>query len=299
MILTTGCESGRNDNSDSDDDAGTSQDAGSSDADADADYEIDYSCGDDCPQDMVEVPGMCACIDSYEYSIESFAEFLNDRGNNDCDGFLCMRMEIEGTYITNLYEMVHEGEPLEYIRDEAIKEIDGGTFQLTNGLENFPVGLVTWYGADRACRWEGKRLCPQDVWYAVCSRGGEYHYPYGGTTGGVGSEGGFYEDYIPDNCNTGGGYSTAKVGTFVDCEGGYPGIFDMAGNIEEWVEVTEDGKYMRLGGHYSTNTAEDGEPDNGAGCVFNGLNIISEDGDIPSNKDGSSSGFRCCVMGNP
>ena len=280
-------------------DAGNSpQDAGNSDSDADADYEIDYTCGDDCPPDMVDVPGMCACIDAYEYTIENFAAFLNDRGHNECDGFYCRMMGFEVTYITNMYESINNGDTPEYIVAEAIKDIDGGLFQVTDGLEDFPVGLVTWYGANRACRWEGKRLCPRDVWYAACSHGGKYHYPYGGTTGGVDSEGGFYKDYVPDNCNTGGYGYTSQVGTFPDCEGGYDGIFDLAGNVEEWINLTADGKYILVGGSHNTNTAEDGEPENGAGCIFNGLNIIAEDGDVPGNSIDYDSGFRCCVMGN-
>ena len=73
----------------------------------------------------------------------------------------------------------------------------------------------------------------------------------------------------------------------------------MAGNIEEWVEVTEDGKYMRLGGSYLTETSEDEESELGAGCIFNGLNIVAEYGDIPGKHMNWDSGFRCCVMGNP
>lgn len=303
LMVSVGCSTEQDDQSEQDgsiDDGSSTVDSSSEGGeDDDAGYTIDYHCDDDCPSRMIIIPGQCACIDAYEYSNSNYSVFLNENGENTCNDYLCRLMGVESTYITNLYEFVHEGEQMEYIIDEAIKETDGGVFKVTEGLEDFPVGLVTWYGANMACRWEGKRLCPREVWYAACSHGGEWHYPYGGTTGGVDSASGFYQDYIPGNCNTGGGYSPAQVGTFIDCEGGYPDIYDMAGNNEEWVDVSSSGEYVLVGGSYDTNTAEDGEPDNGAGCRFNGINIIAENGDIPANRIDYDSGFRCCVIGKP
>jgi len=307
MILTNGCESGRNDNSDSDDDAGISQDAGSSDSDADADADasgdtdasIEYECEGECPEDMMEVPDMCACIDSYEFTNEEYLDFLNSRKSNECDGYMCRYMGLESDHISNLYETISEDENPDYITGEDIVEVSDGEFEMLEGVGQFPAGYITYYGAEAACNWKGKRLCPVEIWYAACSHGEQWHYPYGGTTGGVGSYAGFLYDYVQDNCNTGGCGYTSKVGTFPDCEGGYSGIFDMTGNVSEWAERTAVGEFFELGGNHYTNNAEDGEPDNGAGCYFHGREKVAWDGIEPENGAASFVGFRCCVMGNP
>jgi sulfatase modifying factor 1 len=101
-----------------------------------------------------------------------------------------------------------------------------------------PVANVTWCDAFAYCSWAGKRLCGQigapgnvnawnsvadDEWYSACSLGGANTFPYGLT-------------YGPNRCN---GYMnnighTLPVGTMPFCVGGYPGIFDMSGNVWEW-----------------------------------------------------------------
>jgi len=304
LIIVSGCDSGGEVSSDSDD-SGKPQDAGSSDADADADASgdtdasIEYECEGECPEHMVEVPGMCACIDSYEFTNEEYLNFLNSRKSNECDGYMCRHMGLESDHIYNMYEAVTEDKEPEYITGEDIVQVSDEKFEMLEGVGQFPAGYITYYGAEAACRWKGKRLCPVEIWYAACSHDGEWHYPYGGNTGGVDSYPGFLHDYVRDNCNTGGYGYTSRVGTFPDCEGGYSNIFDMVGNLEEWSERTNEDKYFLLGGNHGTNTAEDGEPDNGAGCLFNGKIEIGGSGTGPGEVGGPVVGFRCCVMGNP
>jgi formylglycine-generating enzyme required for sulfatase activity len=105
---------------------------------------------------------------------------------------------------------------------------------------NMPVMAVDWCDAFMYCQWAGKRLCGRigggttppavltnpdaDEWYQVCTKGGTRQYPYGDT-------------YVSGRCNTGGVQNgVVDVGSFPDCEGGYPGVFDMAGNAWEWTD---------------------------------------------------------------
>jgi len=113
-----------------------------------------------------------------------------------------------------------------------------------DGHANYPVNGVDWCDATAYCKWAGKRLCggptggPIETssasllemsevseWTAVCSHGGERGFPYGTVFDGEACNGGEHS-----------GTPRAIVGveTTPGCEGGYPGIFDMVGNVHEW-----------------------------------------------------------------
>ena len=106
---------------------------------------------------------------------------------------------------------------------------------------HLPVTCVDWCDAYAYCQWAGKRLCGEvgggsvpwdagidtnqqrDEWYRACSRAGGREYPYD-------------TRYAVGACND----REAGVGELVDagamtqCQGGYPGIYDMVGNAFEF-----------------------------------------------------------------
>jgi formylglycine-generating enzyme required for sulfatase activity len=107
-----------------------------------------------------------------------------------------------------------------------------------------PVAGVDWCDAYAYCKGVGKRLCgkigggpagiddnydaTKSQWYYACSSGGLYEYPYG-------------NDYDPNACNLedSGLESTAPVASFDGCqssEPGFEGVFDLSGNLREWVD---------------------------------------------------------------
>ena len=109
------------------------------------------------------------------------------------------------------------------------------------GTEVLPVTWVDWCDARAYCVWAGKRLCgataggplaPQfvgsvgvDQWYQACSAGGALRYPYG-------------VDYEADWCNVGvDPIAPHAAGGHPECEGGLPGLFDMSGNVWEWIDA--------------------------------------------------------------
>lgn len=175
------------------------------------------------------------------------------------------------------------------------------------GHANFPVNGVDWCDATAYCKWAGKRLCGHvgggglietdnyppttgnmqpdlsraDIseWTAACSQGGVRPYPYGGS-------------FMPMACNGGESMQThaiVEVATTPGCVGGYPGLFDMAGNVHEWEDAClplngnppgETDKCWFRGGSYHDLL-------NSCSTAFQvARDYVDQDCDI---------GFRCCA----
>jgi formylglycine-generating enzyme required for sulfatase activity len=88
-----------------------------------------------------------------------------------------------------------------------------------------PVAGVEFCDADAYCRFASKRLCREEEWVSACTHGGERAFPYG-------------DSFIPDACNGDKlGYDEAlPASALTSCEGGFPGLFNLAGNVTEWVD---------------------------------------------------------------
>jgi formylglycine-generating enzyme required for sulfatase activity len=103
----------------------------------------------------------------------------------------------------------------------------------------YPVTGVNWCEAFAFCAWSGKRLCGamggggpvtsatfatlQNEHYYACSAGGARMYPYGVTYSSTACNGN-----KPNNPGA------LPAGALTTCEGGFTGLFDMVGNVEEW-----------------------------------------------------------------
>jgi hypothetical protein len=107
---------------------------------------------------------------------------------------------------------------------------------------DFPVVNIDWCDAYAFCAWAGKRLCGKidggvltmnlsgnasvSQWASACSRDGTRLYPYGAAGDGM--------------CNTRKPRMPIAFGavkSYPRCEGGYPGVFDLVGNVEEWIDA--------------------------------------------------------------
>jgi serine/threonine-protein kinase len=152
-------------------------------------------------------------IDKYEVTNEQFAAFLNEEKNQLDSGVFWLDAEENELNI-----QLSEGE---WVADDWVKD--------------HPVAEVSWYGAKAYCEWVGGRL-PTEAEWEKAARGEleNQRYPWGN------------ED---PTCTLGAGdgaqYAacdgqSVEVGSFAS--NSY-GVYDMAGNVLEWVADWYDWQY--------------------------------------------------------
>jgi formylglycine-generating enzyme required for sulfatase activity len=262
-------------------DGGHDSSSGTPDAHADRSTPVDSSSGTGCGRfphgpTMVEVPMLAhtICVDSTEVTQAQYKQFL-DAKNGDTTG-----QGKECASWNTLYA------------PSAMCSFD------PTGHGTFPVDGVDWCDATAFCKWAGKRLCGGPTgalietdsltdldradlseWTAACSHGGAQAYPYGTMFNG-------------DACNDGEHMTKpviVPVETMPLCNGGYPGLFDMMGNVHEWEDAcsplngaqpTEDDNCWIRGGSYH---------DVGTSC-WSGWPLARKYVDTYCDM-----GFRCCA----
>lgn len=161
-----------------------------------------------------------------------------------------------------------------------------------------PSGYLTGHNARKACERAGKRLCKATEWVNACQGPSHQMFPYG-------------NEYKPNQCNIfrpkhpaaelhndasrghldprlnlvtdGGDPLLRKTGATKTCvsKWGDEGLFDMNGNLDEWVE---DPKGRFLGGFFSRGKKD--------GC-------LSSVGSHPNDYFDYSTGVRCCADPKP
>jgi formylglycine-generating enzyme required for sulfatase activity len=132
---------------------------------------------------------------------------------------------------------------------------DGGAPSPGNGT--MPVVQVDWCDAFAFCRWAGKRLCgtidsptpallsENDLgtseWYRACAGPDGRPYPYGST-------------FDPKAC-IGETTAAANVGSATGCRSA-EGVFDLSGNVEEWVGACTAAYCLSRGGNYGDSPSK-------------------------------------------
>ncbi len=156
-----------------------------------------------------------------------------------------------------------------------------------------PQGYVSRDQASRACAASGKRLCFEDEWVMACRGESRRAFPYGDSRekGACNDSGNsplrvLYRD-SPDIYHDGPmndprlnqqPNTVAKTGAFAKCSNAL-GVFDMVGNLHEW--VTSARPTFRGGYYLDTHL-------NGDGCAYRTTAHAAEYHDY-------STGFRCCA----
>jgi hypothetical protein len=239
------------------DDAAATSDA-ALDANADA---TEPDAAGPCPANMAEVTTSTAsfCIDRYEGALEEQAA--------------------DGTW--------SPASPYLVVGTRTVRAVPAA------GIT--PQGYISGAEAQAACMASGKRLCTTSEWLAACRGAMNTVYPYGsthiagacndaysgspvvnyfGTSTGV-----FDSTHMNDPGINQQPDSVAKGGQYTQCVSSY-GVFDLHGNLHEWVD---DPAGTFRGGFYADGSL------NGPGCTYatTAHNFTYHD---------YSTGFRCCAQ---
>ncbi len=165
------------------------------------------------PKHKVNLPSYY--IDKYEVTNKDYCEFLNKAGNQE---------EEKGVF----YIKITSSNCLLY-QDQK------GIFRPKKGYENYPVILVSWYGAKAYAKWSGKRLPTEAEWEKAARGTKGWFWPWGNS-------------WDKDKCNNWkmkkknliklmpdiyDGRGPLPVGTFPEGASSY-GVMDMSGNVAEW-----------------------------------------------------------------
>ncbi len=147
---------------------------------------------------------------------------------------------------------------------------EGAGGQAVSRAGAIPWRQISQADAAAACAAAGKRLCTAAEWRTGCHGPDNTRYPYGE----------FYDAWFCNGADRREGAPT-PTGSLTDCEGGYDGIFDMSGNLWEWVSGCGGGTCVAYGGSYYD--------------IF-GTNL---DCDSTTDREPTTEvpniGFRCCL----
>jgi hypothetical protein len=220
-----------------------------------------------CPKDMVAVPtptGSSYCVDATEATVDAYSAFLSS------------------------------SPPLSLMPSScATKTSYAPSVPLDLSRPSYPVANVDWCDAYAFCAQLGKHLCgrigggaplapieqsdaSKSAWHNACSNGGTRTYPYGSS-------------YSQGTCIDKQGVNAVRpVGSAVGCVGGFPGLHDMSGNVQEW----EDNCSTMAGQQPSLS---DNCRVRGGGFNDTQLAVTCASGSTRKRNQGdSATGFRCC-----
>jgi formylglycine-generating enzyme required for sulfatase activity len=145
-----------------------------------------------------------------EVTYVQYMAFLNSKGPrshlNGCNGQPCIKTRAEDPNSNVIF--------------------DSANYRVVDVIQDFPVTAVTWYGAQAYCEAIGRRLPTEAEWERAARGPENFLYPWGNT---------FNTDLAktsrprPDDPTLAGATAVSSYGV------GAWALYDMAGNVAEWV----------------------------------------------------------------
>ena len=170
---------------------------------------LNNSLDDESPEHRVFLDSFY--IDKYEVSTKDFAQFLNIKNN------------VKGYYLDNKFGTL----------------IYTGKFEPRPGLDKFPINNVTWRAANEYCKWKGKRLPSEAEWEKAARGENGNAYPWGNQAPSK-----KLARYDQAWTNDKKHQVLVPVDSFGAGKSPY-GIYNMAGNVKEWVDDWYDREYYK------------------------------------------------------
>jgi len=169
-------------------------------------------------------------IDKFEVTNAQYAKFLNEYGK-DTD---------------------EQGNKMIFEHEWGVRKVKG-KWEPHSGYEDHPVIMVTWYGAAQYAKWAGKRLPTEAEWEKACRAGSTARFCFGDSES-------LLEEYAwyYNNANKKTHIAGAKKPNAY-------GIYDMHGNVWEWVSDWFSKDY-----HYKSPYENPQGPDTGTDKMFCG-----------------------------
>jgi formylglycine-generating enzyme required for sulfatase activity len=167
-----------------------------------------------CPADMITVGPRC--IERYEVTNASYVAFVSAR-SDDVSG-QALECSANSTFIPDVEEWP-PGLP----------------------LQDRPIADVDWCDALAYCRDRGRSLCSAEAWSRACAGPEGRAYPYGAS----------YDESACNGSSIGGPMRPSAIGEHAGCEGGFAGLFDLSGNVEEWIDDCAGEECAARGGSFA------------------------------------------------
>ncbi len=190
-------------------------------------YKVDKTCQDwwlkdELPQKKIALDPFW--IDIYETTNREYQKFVMDTGHRSPLDDTC---ETERCKAGNLWDRVW----------------------FPSGIGNQPVTQVSWEDADAYCRWKGKRLPTEAEWEKGARGTTGLIYPWGKAH--PKGRARFMQKWLGTKTMTDVGHYKSGVSVY--------GLYDMAGNVWEWVNDWYERKYYEQSPEKNPRGPETGE----------------------------------------